>query len=401
MIVISSNKPAIKSAETGEKTGARLRQAPAARPNASGGGGPPNAPGRQRRKPAGKNDQRHTQASRERGGRPRPGTEPAKTGGGRRRGRQTGRARHGGKHHEPGTGAAGGHRAHQGHRPGGERRAPGTERTRRKNQRARRGGTHEEIRAGRAPDRHRPASGQNSGHHARHEGPKGHRQAAATGKPDHGGSGKQRHDYAPADSDRPHRAANTAAKRRDAPPRRTGTGGGATGTDTHQDGAHPAAAGMARTAQKETKPPERAKRPPQDAENREAAANEENRTTATKPENEREEGRKETPRAAPAQGANANRAEHTTAEGNGAKEKREKATAHPHKNEPATEGSHPPPAAGSGGSARRERATGTGGNPTPPPQRQGRRGRTRDGPKRGRGQGREAGSEATEPLRPA
>lgn len=132
----------------------------------------------------------------------------------------------------------------------------------------------------------------------------------------------------------PQRAANTEASRREARPRPTETGGGATGTETAKPPGtgrttHPKQAGGKR------RPQEHAKRP--------AAAAEENRATATKPDRERSDGRNEMPSAPPAQGANPARAERTTDEAAGNNEK--EATGHPQgRGPPGTGGTHPPPA---------------------------------------------------------
>ncbi len=75
-----------------------------ARPH-TGTGGTPDAPRRERGKPARKDDHRQTQASGQRGGRPGTGTETTKAGGSGSGRNQATRTRRGGKHHEPGTGA--------------------------------------------------------------------------------------------------------------------------------------------------------------------------------------------------------------------------------------------------------------------------------------------------------
>lgn len=123
------------------------------------------------------------------------------------------------------------------------------------------------------------------------------------------------------------------ASRREARPRPTGTGGGATGTETAKPPgtgrtAHPKQAGGKR------RPQEHAKRP--------AAAAEEKRATATKPDRERSDGRNETPSAPPAQGAKAARAERTTDEAAGNNE--EEATGHPPGKRPTRNGRDTPPA---------------------------------------------------------
>ena len=86
------------------------------------------------------------------------------------------------------------------------------------------------------------------------------------------------------------------------------------------------------------------KRRPQEQAKRPAAAAEEKRATATKPDRERSDGRNDTPSAPPAQGAKAARAERTTDEAAGNNE--EEATGHPpEKQGPAgAAGTHPPPA---------------------------------------------------------
>lgn len=147
------------------------------------------------------------------------------------------------------------------------------------------------------------------------------------------------------------------------------------------------------------------KRRPQERANAPAPAADENRTTATAPDKARAEGRKETPSAEPAQGASGNRAERSTDEAEGTDEKA--ATAHPHRE---TKRSEAPPAnrRRSGGRRAGSAPEGQEGTPTPAPQGRSRRGRTRDGPQRGRAQGgdpparsaQRGGREATGPCRP-
>ena len=290
-----------------------------ARPHARSSSRTPSAPRRERGKATGEHHHRHTQADREGGGGPRTGPEATKAGRGKGGGHQTGGTRGGGENHQPGAGAARCHRAHQRDRAGGERGAGGA--AHRENRRARRGGAHERISTTGATHRHRATACQDSAGNARHQRAERGRQPAPTRKTHHrrsgGGGQRERGHYAP------HRAAKRAARRRDARPRPTGAGGGATGTETAQP------PGTARTAQKRTRPPAATKRRAQERENRPAAAGEENRTTATNPEKARPEGRNETPRAEPAHGANAQRADRTTEEGTGAKANEEAATGHP------------------------------------------------------------------------
>ncbi len=182
------------------------------------------------------------------------------------------------------------------------------------------------------------------------------------------------------------RAANTAAKRRDAPPRRTGTGGGETGTETTHEAATPAAAGTRRTTQ-----PRHAggKRRDHDRANAPAPAAEAKRTTATDPDKARAEGRKETPRAEPAQGAKPNRAERSTAEAEGTNEKAATSTPTKQPENPRAP-SQPPPGAAEGGPGARQRDRE--GPPNPPPPRASAEGGERDGPDATGGRKAEAGA---------
>ena len=164
-----------------------------------------------------------------------------------------------------------------------------------------------------APTRQRPR-GTRHHDHARTARPR--RPHHATGQQP-GSEDEQGRHYAAT----PQRAANTDASQREARPRPTGTGGGATGTDTHQ----PEPTGARRTAQNPA--PQRG---PHERENRDAAANDENRATATNPDHASRDGRNDTPRAEPAQGASAKRAERTTDDGKGA---RREATGHPQRDQ--------------------------------------------------------------------
>ncbi len=259
-------------------------------------------------------------------------------------------------------------RATQGRRPARrtprKSRAARPERRNGKHDRTRRSGANERIRATGATDRHGPATSKHRGRHTRNQWAKNRRQAPATGKPDHrrGGGrrkqGKRRHNYAPAPTE--HETANRAASARDARPRPTGATD-ATGTET----AKPPGTGRT-THPRHTG----GKRRPQDKANRAAATGEENRTTATKPENARREGRNDTPRAQPAHGANEARAERTTDETSGTKAERD--TAHPQTQTAQKKPTHRR-------RERRKRPPGAGDRDgrepkTPPPRRQGQGG---------------------------